>query len=1467
MGGVNRVASLVVVVAFLCNIFLSDIGFAKEVNFSKSSSTLATAARTDDIMGLERQDTTSISIWFKGCMSLIQKKGLAVNLDNIRNPNIVPDKIVNALKGFKLFRREASFDAATGIITIKARKSNRRTYIIEYETSNGTLRVYPQGKAPTRNISPKPASPDMAKEKDRVCGIRLVSMQEMITMSRILERDVIDMIFKAGSGHPGGSLSMLKMLAVLYFRTSSGKALMTYDPNDPDWENRDRFVLSKGHAAPGLYAVLGRAGFFPTGEFDKLRKLGSKLQGHSDMTKTPGVDMSAGSLGVGISAAVGMALAAKMDNRTYKTYIMLGDGETQEGQVDEAARWASSMKLDNIIAFLDWNGMQIDGKVTETDVDYDGQVKLWRARGWHVIEANGERVEDIWCATESANRGHDSKPIIIIARTSKGARLPGMDKHGAAPKEADVKQAFGIIDADIEHMEGAGFNLEAFMSSLRSKVGITAEDKEKIDRDNRSSMAEQDVRRASSIGFISQKYNDIIAGVEEGYPANKKVSTRTANGDELALLGKDNRVVAICADLKGSVMFNKFAEAFGTYSPVNTVGRYVPAGIREAHMVSMAVGLAACGKIPVIGTFSIFTTRMVDQINAILNTKLPLIIVGTHGGLATGPDGRTHQDAHSLGVLGQLPGVQTYEGADAQEERVLLKHIYETAKERGGVHYIRPARLDTPIIAKPEGWEEGAKRGFYALYDSKPVGATKDIGYDVVIVSSGVTAVDAVEAAKELSNQGKSVKVINVTQLKSVDSKESRRAFAGMIGNTDRIITVIDSLPEILADRLNSVLVQERIHVDSVKTLGIDKYGESGTPAELYALHGFDKTGILKAAQVSALLKFREIGQQIWLDGLTWEMVANGEFEELVKTHGITGVTTNPTLIKAYLNDKQVLAKVAALAAKGLTRDQVYFEVIKELAQAVITVFNRCGVNGKFSVELSPDKADDVVASVAEARMWTDIDPKHIMVKVAATEAGFKIIEEVIAAGRNVNATLIFTKEQYEAVALAYVSGLERAAWAGHNLSKIYSVASFFVSRWDVGLAKDAPESIQGKIANAVTIGAYNKSFKGIFSSERFVALQAKGANVQDFLVASTGSKAKDMIAKGVIPEEYGKYYPPLVYVEPIAGKNVVNTLPLGTIKTMIDKGVTVANTMDENYSWAPGVLAEAGKIADLDEVGAKLLDAGMKSFLADFATIMKTIDDAIKTATTKPESPDMAKNRPQADQQAVQAEEFETTAVSATREDKRIREAVKLATRAGLNIPVVQETQFTLLVTSEFYANGELKDHQEAYGDRFKLDSVSGRTADEFIANILTNPYVAQDRTIVLLPNELAGSKFEDKHYQALKDAGIRFMITDRNELLKARADKDEYRSKFQLDTYAVMLLVRAINEKTDKSSSIYRVLSFYLKTHFNFAEKMAIDDYIMAIAKSDIGKLVIGVLAYRPAVAYDKPDYEKVAATLISA
>ena len=249
----------------------------------------------------------------------------------------------------------------------------------------------------------------------------------------------------AKSGHPGGSLSIADILTYLYFEE------MNIDPKNPKMENRDRFVLSKGHCAPALYAVLANRGYFPTEELTTLRKIGTRLQGHPDMTLTPGVDMSAGSLGLGISSAAGMALAAKIDGKDYRVYTAVGDGESQEGQVWEACMFAAHYKLDNFCAIFDCNGLQIDGPVTEVMNPYPHDKKL-EAFGFHVIRIDGHDFDQIEAAFRAA-RECKGRPTAIVANTVKGKGVSFMENkvnwHGAAPKDADYAIAVEEISAKL----------------------------------------------------------------------------------------------------------------------------------------------------------------------------------------------------------------------------------------------------------------------------------------------------------------------------------------------------------------------------------------------------------------------------------------------------------------------------------------------------------------------------------------------------------------------------------------------------------------------------------------------------------------------------------------------------------------------------------------------------------------------------------------------------------------------------------------------------------------------------------------------------------------------------------------------------------------------------------------------------------------------------------------------------------
>jgi len=270
------------------------------------------------------------------------------------------------------------------------------------------------------------------------------TMEMLKEKARTMRKDIISMLSEAGSGHPGGSLSAADILSVLYFYE------MKLDPRNPQWPERDRFVLSKGHAAPVLYAALAEKGFFPKEELKTLRKLGSRLQGHPDMKKIPGVEMSTGSLGQGLSAANGMALAGKLDGKDYRVYVLLGDGECQEGQIWEAAMFAAHYKLDNVTAFLDHNGLQIDGRIVDV-MSPEPLEEKWRSFGWHVEVIDGHQIREIISALARV-KNIKGKPSMIIANTVKGKGVSFMEGvaawHGAAPKADEAERALWELESN-----------------------------------------------------------------------------------------------------------------------------------------------------------------------------------------------------------------------------------------------------------------------------------------------------------------------------------------------------------------------------------------------------------------------------------------------------------------------------------------------------------------------------------------------------------------------------------------------------------------------------------------------------------------------------------------------------------------------------------------------------------------------------------------------------------------------------------------------------------------------------------------------------------------------------------------------------------------------------------------------------------------------------------------------------------
>lgn len=267
--------------------------------------------------------------------------------------------------------------------------------------------------------------------------IKSDEIERLKEIARLIRIDILKMLHHAGSGHTGGSLSAVEILTALYF------SKMRHNPRKPDWEERDRFILSKGHAAPALYATLARAGYFPRDELKTLRRLGSRLQGHPDMKTTPGVEVSTGSLGQGLSMGNGLALSAKIDGKNIRVYVLMGDGEQQEGQVWEAAMTSSHYKIDNLCGLIDRNGLQIDGPTKEI-MDIDPLFNKWKAFGWYVLAVDGHNLKEILEALNEAERIKGA-PTMIIASTIKGKGVSIFENkvkyHGVAPNDEELEIA------------------------------------------------------------------------------------------------------------------------------------------------------------------------------------------------------------------------------------------------------------------------------------------------------------------------------------------------------------------------------------------------------------------------------------------------------------------------------------------------------------------------------------------------------------------------------------------------------------------------------------------------------------------------------------------------------------------------------------------------------------------------------------------------------------------------------------------------------------------------------------------------------------------------------------------------------------------------------------------------------------------------------------------------------------------
>ncbi|MCX5720934.1 MAG: transketolase [Nitrospirae bacterium] len=587
---------------------------------------------------------------------------------------------------------------------------------------------------------------------------------------------------EAGSGHPSSCCSAADIVAALFF------SVLRYDPKNPKAPNSDRFVLSKGHAAPLLYAAWAEAGLFPKSDLLKLRTLTSDLEGHPT-PRLSFVDMATGSLGQGLPVGVGLALNAKsVDKTNYRTYVLMGDGESVEGSVWEAAEVARHHRLDNLCAIVDVNRL---GQSDPTMLQHDMEAyrSRWAGFGWHAIVVDGHSLSAILAAFDEAART-TGKPTVLLAKTFKGRGISVMENH---PEWHGKPLKKG------EETDKAIAELAAQLKPSQLEIQI------------------QQPYAASS------KQASIGSLPASPYKLGDSVATREAFGATLAALGDVHPlVVALDADVKNSTYTDKFGKKFPD--------RFFENFIAEQNMLGAAAGLAACGKIPFVATFAAFFTRAYDFIRMAAISGSNIKLVGTHVGVSIGEDGPSQMGLEDIAMMAAQPGVVVLYPSDATSTYRLV----EIAAAHKGMVYLRAGRPKAPVIYGPE--------------ERFQIGGSKVIrqsAADVLtIVAAGVTLFEALKAYDQLKTAGISVRIIDLYSIAPIDRAtliESAKATQG------RILTVEDHYAHGgLGDAVLSAVGTEGLNVHK---LAVRTIPHSGKPDELVDHFGIGARSIVEAAK------------------------------------------------------------------------------------------------------------------------------------------------------------------------------------------------------------------------------------------------------------------------------------------------------------------------------------------------------------------------------------------------------------------------------------------------------------------------------------------------------------------------------------------------------------------------------------------------------------------------------------------
>jgi transketolase len=587
---------------------------------------------------------------------------------------------------------------------------------------------------------------------------------------------------EAGSGHPSSCCSAADIVAALFF------SVMSYDPKNPKTPNTDRFVLSKGHAAPLLYAAWAEAGLFPKSDLLKLRTLASDLEGHPT-PRLSFVDMATGSLGQGLPVGIGIALNAKyLDKLDYRTYVLLGDGESVEGSVWEAAEVARHHQLDNLCAIVDVNRL---GQSDPTMLQHNMEAyhSRWSGFGWHAIIVDGHDMAALLAAFDEASRTK-GKPTVLLARTFKGRGISFMENHPSwhgkpIPKGEETQKA---IDELTKQLKSSSVTVH-----IKKPTAPAAN------------------------SFVA------TALPPSPYKPGDSVATREAFGLALEALGAANPlVVGLDADVKNSTYTDKFGKKFP--------GRFFETFIAEQNMVGAAAGLAACGKVPFAATFACFLTRAYDFIRMAAISESNIKLVGTHVGVSIGEDGPSQMGLEDIAMMAAQPGVTVLYPSDATSTYRLV----ELAANHKGMVYLRAGRPKSPVLYGPE--EQ------FQIGGSKLV--RQSASDTLTIVAAGITLFEALKAHDQLKAAGIFVRVIDLYSIVPIDRAtliDSARVTQG------RILTVEDHYAHGgLGDAVLSAVGSEGIRVHKLAVRAIP---HSGKPDELVDHFGIGARTIVETAK------------------------------------------------------------------------------------------------------------------------------------------------------------------------------------------------------------------------------------------------------------------------------------------------------------------------------------------------------------------------------------------------------------------------------------------------------------------------------------------------------------------------------------------------------------------------------------------------------------------------------------------